>query len=103
MTFISFSVLSEGSVAKNVLVDVGGKIKKFEVEEISNRQDFKIELKGGLLKEGMNKFNISINYEDRNEKEYSYDKLIEIKLNEVSFFQQMNIWFNRLNSWLNNL
>ncbi|MCK5107172.1 MAG: transglutaminase domain-containing protein [Nanoarchaeota archaeon] len=91
------------SIPKNVIVDIGGKVNEFTLDELNALQVFKIKLKGANLDEGENNFNINVEFEDLNKRKYAISETVSLTLNDVSFGQKIMIWLNGINNWFNGL
>jgi len=61
-----------------------------------------IEYQGKILKEGVNNLEAIIDYRDDQGKTYQTKKQFNIKLNNITLWQKIKIYFNRASYYLTN-
>lgn len=79
------------------------KTDSFAMEKIERDQKIRLNLFGNNLKKGLNNIQIIVNYQDISGNSYSTQQNIQISLVNVTFFQNIQIWFYNLANWINNL
>ena len=85
------------SAPEDIVVDLkqNGFSRKWEIDRLAKNEKFTVNLKGNDL-DMENRFEILIDYEGNDGKEYRAEKEFFIRLNKVSFPQRMQIFLNKI-------
>jgi len=103
---ISFK-LEKRSDSNPKYVDVklshNGLFKKWNINtELYDDQKFIIDMEGKMLDEGENRFSIFVEYKDKNNFDYNRTEEFNITLEDVTFFQKISIFLNKLSKRIEN-
>jgi hypothetical protein len=86
------------NIPKNakLIIDTALFSHEWTFESLEERKEFVLDFEGKSLKNGINNFNITLNYEDELGKLYSEKETIAVNLHGLTFFQKIYVWFNGL-------
>ena len=96
---------SSYSVPKNVVITLKqkGYKKTWNLDQLDIDNNLILEMIGKDLNPGNNLFNLTIDFEDDNRKEYHDSTSFSINLVNVTFFQRIAIFFNNIGRFILNI
>lgn len=68
--------------------------QEWKFENLEERKNFELGFEGKNLKNGINTFNVILEYDDELGKKYSISENVSIELYGLTFFQKIYVWFN---------
>ena len=77
----------------NISIDIEPLDKKWSLNQIDQKRRFILKMYGSELKAGENRFNIAVEYEDKNGKKYMVNEEFSINLVNVNILQRVAIFF----------
>ncbi len=83
-----------------IILSQKGFTKEWELSQLNVNRGFTVDLNGNELSGKKNKFEIIIDYEDDNKREYKEEKEFYINLVNITFTQRIRMMLNNIGSWL---
>jgi hypothetical protein len=84
-------------------VSKGGKVLNWEIAQLVKDEEFEIPIKGREFTEESMEIKITAEYKDMQARAYSSEESFSISLEELTFFQKIRIYLNRMVVWIGSL
>jgi hypothetical protein len=68
--------------------------QEWKFESIEERKNFELGFEGKSLKNGINEFNVTLEFKDELGRDYRINKSAYVELYNLTFFQKIYVWFN---------